>query len=49
MEVGVAAVLTWLTRCAQLQPLGLVVRDRHIKLILSGGPGLRGWWGRRAT
>ncbi|KAL4458358.1 hypothetical protein ABPG75_013223 [Micractinium tetrahymenae] len=37
-EVGVAAVLTWLTRCAQVQPLGLVVRDRHVKLILSGQP-----------
>ncbi|KAL4429625.1 hypothetical protein ABPG77_008674 [Micractinium sp. CCAP 211/92] len=38
LEVGVAALLTWLTRCVQLQPLGLVVRDRHVKIILSGQP-----------
>ena len=37
LELGVAVVLTWLTRCSQVQPLGLVVRDKQVKIILAGG------------
>ena len=33
LEVGVTALLTWLTRCSQMQALGLVVQDKHVKVI----------------
>ena len=31
--MGVTALLTWLTRCSQMQALGLVVQDKHVKII----------------
>ena len=34
LELAITALLTWLTRAAQLQALGLVVRDKHVKVIL---------------
>ncbi|GAB4822151.1 hypothetical protein N2152v2_009197 [Parachlorella kessleri] len=33
LEEGVTVLLTWLTRVAQLQPQGLTVKDRTIKII----------------
>lgn len=36
MEEGAAVLLTWLSNVAQLQPLGLVVKDRAVKIITSG-------------
>ncbi len=36
LEEGVTVLLTWLTRVAQLQPLGLVVKDRAVKVITGG-------------
>lgn len=39
-------LLTWLTRLAQLQPLGLLVKDRTIKIITGGRGGAGAWAGR---
>jgi hypothetical protein len=39
VEVGVTAMLTWLTRVAQLLPLGLTVADRSVRVVLGGGCG----------
>ena len=33
LECGVTALLTWLTRCSQMQGLGPVVQDKHVKVI----------------
>lgn len=44
VEVGATVLLTWLARVVQLQPLGLVVQDRAVRIITGelGGVG-RGW------
>ncbi|PSC69633.1 pentatricopeptide repeat-containing protein [Micractinium conductrix] len=42
LELAITALLTWLTRAAQLQALGLVVRDKHVKVILGQPRGTEG-------
>lgn len=45
VEVGATVLLTWLARVVQLQPLGLVVQDRAVRIITGGQEGVGTGWG----